>query len=286
MMIKKAYTAVVCWCILMLSGCAKQVNYTDIIMNDFKSLLIAQDMRLQLYEGALDAVNEYIDSPAPESLSKAQSVCSDTITQLLELEEVTSALDDKAKSEMISLSIDIADYNVPFHMQSYYKNNNVQSIMYLLYYLNKAPTLNEQLKYVVEFDLSYGTLERKVDYLAMNGLFVHVPEKATEDFRVDFLPSLTSFSADQLPWEKDEKIIEAKADSLFLDMEREILDYSDYVGSRYTDALTLRQECEAALMKNGVTEDEAEKLLEEIDQLSEQSLQEQEEMAKELPDIE
>lgn len=283
---KKIHIKVICLCLClssMLFVCisntsTKKMDTINIVLDDFKEILKVHDLRIENYENALASTLKYIKSPTEENLSLAKKACIYSIRQILEIEEVHSILDDKIKNEMIALNIDIFDYSVPFNMQSYYKDNNIQTIMNILYFLNNAPIMNEQLQYMVEMNIRIEAAERKIDYLGLNGLFFKVDDKDIDDFKSNFLPSLKSFSRDNLSWEKNSTVIEAKANSLFLDIEKEIIDYSNFVGNQYVDILILNQECENVLIENGFTNDEAKEMISKINNLSQQSLNEQQQL--------
>lgn len=247
----------------------------DGMLLELEEILAVVDNRTWYYENALNAASQYLDRPTDDNLQAARSVCTDSIKSILSLEVVTTALDEKTKNEMVSLGIDIIDYRALFGGQAQYKALHIRTIMSIIYYLNNAPDMNVNLDNLLELELRTETAFRQIDYIGINHLLANVPDDDLGDFISVFLPGLQAFSADQLPWEKNKTVLEAKAEALFLDAENAIGEFAGFIGEEYANLLTTQKEQENVLISNGLTANEAKEILDGINQLAEQSAMEQ-----------
>jgi hypothetical protein len=275
MMMKKLLCVFMAFSILVgLTSCGQSTKNNDALtlaIENIKQPLTLMDERFAIYENALDSVNAYIASPTAENLKNARTTCAKAIGNIAELQDTPLGFGDADLKKMMDIGLNTEDYRVPFNYSDYYKNENIQTLTFIIYYLNQAPALNNVLKYVVKFNIDYQTINRKVEYLCVNELFCKFSGNEIEGFKNEFLPSLKVFSGDKLPWDTDSGALEAKANKLLSDAESDIDDYSEFLGGQYTELLKAQSNYKDMLLSAGYDETEADKIISDIDKLSSKS---------------
>lgn len=259
-----------------LTSCSQSMKKNGALtlaVKNIKQPLILMDERFLIYENALDSVNDYITSPTAESLNNARTTCIKAIGKIAELPDISLSLKDEDLKKMMDIGLNTSDYCVPFDYSNYYKNENIQTLTFILYYLNQAPELNDVLKFVVNFNIDYQAMNRRVEYLCVNELFCKFSGNEIDSFKNEFLPSLKAFSSDKLPWDTDSAALEAKANKLLSDAESDIDDYSEFLGEQYTAMLNAQSNYKDMLLSAGYDEIEADKIISNIDKLSSKSEQ-------------
>lgn len=254
-----------------LTSCSssKKNNSTlALAVENIKQPLVSMNERFTIYENALDTVRAYTTDTTAEKLKKARTSCTEAIGKIAELPAVPLKLNDADLKKMMDIGLNTSDYRVPFDYTDYYKNENIQTLTFILYYLNHAPALNDVLKYVVNFNIDYQTMNRKVEYLCINELFCKFSGSEIDKFKNEFLPSLKSLSADKLPWDTDSASLEAKANKLLSDAEASTDDYSKFIGEQYTAFLNMQSNFKDMLLSSGYDEKQADKIISDIDKIS------------------
>ena len=206
-------------------------------LEDIKGPLIFMDERFSLYENALAAIGAYIENPGDETLDAAKSACMDTLSGIEALVPRESALTEGERGGLIALGINMADYDALFQYADYHKQANIETLTLLSRYLSQAPSLNDMLGHTVDFNVSLHALDRKLEFIGLNHLLCEQSGEVLETFKSGFLPSLTAFAADGLPWETDKDVLEARVGFLFSEIEDEIDDYAAIIGGQYLDFL-------------------------------------------------
>jgi hypothetical protein len=275
MMMKKLLCLIIAFSILSgLTSCSQGRGKNDALalaIENIKQPLLLMNDRFTIYERALESVNSYIASPTEENLKNARANCAEAIGKITELPVAALNLDDSDMKKIMNTGINTEDYRVPFSYGNYYKNENIQTLTFILYYLNQAPELNDVLKYVVNFNINYQAINRKVEYLCINELFCKFSGNEIDSFKDEFLPSLTALSADKLPWETDSSVLEAKANKLLSNAESDIDAYSEFLGKQYQGLLEVQNNNKDILLSAGYDEKEADKIISDIGKLSSDS---------------
>lgn len=256
------------------SSCAQSTKDNDslaLATENIKKPLNLMNERFSIYENALESVNTYIVSPTAGNLQNARTNCTEAIGKIAELQVAALSLNDADLKKIMDVGINTADYRVPFDYQNYYKNENIQTLTFITYYLNQAPALDDVLKYVINFDINYQTMNRKVEYLCVNELFCKLSGNEIDRFKNEFLPSLSVFSEDKLPWDTDSASLEAKANKLLNDTEADTDAYAEFLGEQYTALLDAEGNYRDMLLSAGYDETEADKIISDIDKISSQA---------------
>lgn len=259
-----------------LTSCSQKPKNNDTLtlaVENIKQPLRVMDERFGIYENALDSVNAYIAAPTDEKLKNARTTCAKAIGKIAELPDTPLSLKDTDLKKMMDIGLNTEDYRIPFNYTNYYKNENLQTLTFITYYLNQAPALNDVLKYVISFNIDYQTINRKVEYLCVNELFCKFSGNEIEDFKKEFLPSLKVFSSDKLPWDTESAALEAKANKLLSDAEVDIDDYSEFLGDQYKALLEAESSYKDMLLAAGYDESEADKIISDIGKISSESQQ-------------
>jgi hypothetical protein len=228
------------------------------------------DERFFIYESALDNVSRYVSEPSDEKLKIAKITCIKAIGDIAEQPSASMELDEEVLKNMMDIGINTADFRVPFEYADYYKNENIRTLTLLLDYLNMAPEENETLSYITDLNIKYQTINRKVEYICINELFCGFGGKTIDDFKT-FLSGLSSLGADKLPWETDSAALEAKADKLLLDAEKDIDAYALMIGKLYQAHLSGQTDYSGLLLDAGYSESEADKIVTDITAISEKA---------------
>lgn len=257
-----------------LASCMQGTKKRDILaiaIENIKQPLRQMNERFSVYEEALDSTKTYTASPTEENLKKAKVACSGAIARIAKLQDASINLSDTDIKEMMDIGLNTEDYSVPFRYSNYYKNENIQTLSLIIYYLNQAPDLNDVLEYVVSFNIVYQAMNRQVEYLCINELFCKFSGKEINSFKNEFLPSLEVLSSDKLPWETDSESLEAKAGKLLTGAEVSIDDYSKFIGEQYEILLMAQSNYKDILLSAGYGEAEVDKIISEIDKMSSMS---------------
>lgn len=257
-------------CLVLLCGCSHSSGDAALsrALEDIREPLSLMDIRLSLVENALRVAESYIDNPGEQTLEAAKRACMVSIAQIAELPSPESSLTAEERGRLIKLGLNMADYDVPFQYTDYYKHENIQTLTLLSYYLSGAPSQNEILKYVVNFNLRYQALDRKLEYIGLNDLFCKIDSKELEDFKTDYLPGLATLCADGLPWETDSAVLESKANYWFAEMEDDIDDYADFLGEQYLAQLTAKAAYTDSFGEAGYTPEETDGIIAAINALT------------------
>ncbi|MDR0949091.1 MAG: hypothetical protein LBM69_06220 [Lachnospiraceae bacterium] len=216
-------------------GCSKQnKNETlNLALEALKEPLRLMDQRYNLYTKALEAVRGYVEAPTETSLSTAKQICADAAAQLSALPVPQSSLSEQEEADMIDIGLNVADYKVPIEYEEYNRQQSIQNLTFLTYYLELAPTQDDLLEQIVSVFDEVNIAFRKVDYLCINELFCQFTGKEIDDFTKEFLPSLSALSIDGLPWETDSVVLEVKANTLMNDMDDALMLYAEFIGDQY-----------------------------------------------------
>ena len=262
--------------LVSLVACSQNTKKNDALnlaIENIKQPLTLMNERFSIYEKALDSVNVYIVAPTAGNLQSARTTCNQAIGKIAELPVATLSLSDSDLKKIMDMGLNTADYRVPFDYQNYYKNENIQTLTFIAYYLNQAPALNDVLKYFINFNINYQTMNRKVEYLCVNELFCKFSGNEIDSFKNNFLLSLTVFSADRLPWDIDSAALEAKVNKLLSDAEADTDSYSEFLGEQYTALLEAQSNLKDMLLSAGYDETKADKIISDIDKISVQTEQ-------------
>lgn len=254
-----------------LTSCSQRANNNDVLaiaIENIKQPLGQMNERFSVYEKALDSSNAYTENPTAENLKNAKKACAMAIAKIAGLQDTPVNLSNEDIKKMMDIGLNTEDYSVPFRYSNYYKNENIQTLSLIMYYLNQAPELNDMLEYIVSFNISYQAMNRQVEYLCVNELFCKFSGKEIEGFKNEFLPSLEAFSSDKLTWETDSASLETKADKLLTDAEVSIDEYSKFMGEQYEALLKAQSNYKDMLLSEGFDEVEADKIISEIDKIS------------------
>ncbi len=258
----------ICALLLMVTGCAGGPNAVlERALNNMKPALVTMDKRYALYESALSSVETYLTEPGEETLSAAKMACTESTTQLAELPAVKSDLTNEEISALVKAGLNIADYSVPFENAEYERNECIQNLAVLLYYLDKAPQEDEILKNVASLLGQTNALFRSVDCLCINELFCTFSGEPIDNFKDDFLPGLSTLYAQEPPWDTDSAALMAKANKLMNDAEESIDAYAAFVGERYTFMLETRDQYAKLLADAGYAPDKVKQIIAKIDNI-------------------
>lgn len=274
MMKKLLYVFIVFSMLVSLVACSQNTNKNDTLnlaIENIKQPLTLMNERFSIYEKALDSVNAYIAAPTAGNLQSARAICNQAIGKIAELPVAALSLSDSDLKKIMDMGLNTADYRVPFDYQNYYKNQDIQTLTFIAYYLNQAPALNDVLKYFINFNINYQTMNRKVEYLCVNELFCKFSGNEIDSFKNNFLLSLTVFSADRLPWDIDSAALEAKVNKLLSDAEADTDSYSKFLGEQYTALLEAQSNLKDMLLSAGYDETKADKIISDIDKISAQA---------------
>lgn len=236
------------------------------------------DKRFGYFESALQAAYECAENPIEESIEKAKRICVESIVNILAIPAAVSKLDSGGTREAMRIGVNLVDYNVPFNYALYYKNDNIKTLALMIYFLNHLPATAEGLKYVAQKNQEFHIIDRQIQYLGINELFCRISGEEIEAFYKGFLKSLVFLSADKLAWEKDGLIIEAKVEKLFADMESGLESYSEFAGKQYKSYLSMKKDVKGIMSEIGYSLQERDRILEEMEMLSEQVLYEQQKL--------
>lgn len=276
-MMKKLLCVFIAFAMLVgLTSCGQSTKNNDALalaIENIKQPLSLMDERFAIYENALACVNAYIATPTVENLENARNTCAKAIGKIAELQDTPLGLSDADLKKMVDMGLNTEDYKVPFNYTNYYKNENIQTLTFIIYYLNQAPALDDVLKYVVSFNINYQTMNRKVEYLCVNELFCKFSGNEIDSFKNEFLPSLKAFSGDKLPWDTNSAALEAKVNKLFSDAESDIGNYSEFLGEQYTALLEVESNYKDMLLSAGYAESEADKIVSDIGKILSESEQ-------------
>lgn len=276
-MMKKLLCVFIAFAMLVgLTSCGQSTKNNDALalaIENIKQPLSLMDERYAIYENALACVNAYIATPTVENLENARNTCAKAIGRIAELQDTPLGLSDADLKKMMDMGLNTEDYKVPFNYSNYYKNENIQTLTFIIYYLNQAPALDDVLKYVVDFNINYQTMNRKVEYLCVNELFCKFSGNEIDSFKNEFLPSLKAFSGDKLPWDTNSAALEAKANKLLSDAESDIGNYSEFLGEQYTALLEVESNYKDMLLSAGYDESEADKIVSNIGKILSESEQ-------------
>jgi hypothetical protein len=255
----------------VITACAP-MNKEDAVLgaatDAIKEPVRLMDERFFVYEGALDNVSRYLAEPTDEKLKSAKIACIKAIGNIAEQPSAHMELSDEVLKNMIEIGINTADFRVPFEYADYYKNENIMTLTLILDYLNMAPAENNTLSYITDLNIKYQAVNRKVEYICINELFCGFSGKTTDDFAA-FLSGLPSLGADKLPWETDSAVLEAKADKLLSDSEKDIDAYALTAGKLYQARLSGQIDYSSLLSDAGYSESEADKIATDIEAISE-----------------
>lgn len=272
---RKLLTMFIVFSILLCStSCSQNNKHNDALGLAIKNIqepLSLINERFSIFENALKSANYYLSNPTDENLQKARAACAQAVGKIAELPAASFNLSGEDLKKIMDIGINTEDYRVPFNYESYYKNDNIQTLTFIMYYLSQAPTLNDVLEYILNFETNYQAVNRKVEYLCVNELFCKFSGSEIERFKNDFLPSLTVLSADKLPWDGDSASLEAKANKLLDDAEADTDAYAEFVGDQYTALLDAQRNFKDMLLSAGIDEKEAEKIISDIDMISSQA---------------
>lgn len=225
--------------LFVLSGCSQtDQSVLTRALDDIKASLTLMDTRFSIYENALLTILEYTENPNDEALDAAITACEGAIEEITSLTVPESSLTAEERAELVRLGMNMADYDIPFQYAEYHKEENIINLTDILYYLSNAPLLDDMLEYIVGFHVRFQSLNRKVAYAGMNTLFCHLNDPEIELFKTNFLSGLTSLSSDNLPWETELAVLEARIDFWLKEMEAEVDAYAEFIGALYSDSLT------------------------------------------------
>lgn len=239
----------------------------SLMLDDLKEVLTVQDARYGYYEEALLQTQRYINEPDSDSLKAAITSCAGSIKSIIDVKTVSSALDNDTKNILIKMDIDIIDLQVPFNMQNIDKSYKIQTLMDILYLLEREEPLDDNLIFLVEMMSKIEEVDRKTEYYGLMSLLSEASDKDTESFKNEFLPTLDTFSKDNLMWETDKESIDEKVNKLLNDFEKELDNYALFLGQQYAEEQVLKQACKDALIQNGFSESESENIILEIEKL-------------------
>ena len=264
----RRFLITICALLLMAAGCAGSSDaILERALNNMKPALVIMDQRYALFESGLSSVELYLAKPDEDMLSAAKMACTDSTAQLAELPAAKSDLTNEEKSALVRAGLNIADYSVPFENAEYERNECIQNLAALLYYLDRAPLEDEVLKNVTLLLRQNNTLFRSVDCLCINELFCTFRGDQIDSFKDDFLPGLSTLYKQIPPWDTDSAALMAKADKLMNDAEENIDAYAAFVGERYALMLDMRDQYSKLLADAGYEPDKAQRIIAQIDNI-------------------
>ncbi len=264
----RRFLITICALLLMASGCAGSTDAVlERALDNMKPALVIMDQRYALFESALSSVETYLKKPDDDTLSTAKMACTKSTAQLAVLAAAKSDLTNEEKGALVKAGLNIADYSVPFDNAEYERNECIQNLAALLYYLDIAPQQNEVLQNVASLLRQNNTLFRSVDCLCINELFCTFSGERIDNFKDGFLPGLSTLYAQRPPWDTNSAALMAKADKLMDDAEENIDAYAAFVGQRYTLMLDMRDQYAPLLTDAGYAPDEAKQIIAKIDNI-------------------
>lgn len=263
----KRLTGIVAVFCLLLTGCATPTVSAQPYLDDLEQVLTLRATISTQYTDAMKTVLDYTRTPMPETLTEARMACVFAMEEIASIKEVESALTDDQRKAMAELGMNQADYTTPFRMQEYEKAVRLQNLSYLLYCLNEEPPFIDLAASLTEMNLAYENYDWQIEIAAVNILLADIPENALGTFRETFLPDLAALGGEDLKWETDRDVLEARADSVFDQIEVLIESLAQETGELYLQLLSEERDLQQELETAGVDLEDAEHLVSEIARL-------------------
>lgn len=252
---------------LLLAGCTASAVPVQPYLDDLEEVLAIRAEISGFYTDALEVVLEYTRAPSPETLAGARTICVSALEGIAGAESVESALTDEQRTSMAELGMDQADYATPFRMQEYEKAVRLQNLSDLLCCLNEDPPFDDLAASLAEEKLSFERYDWQIELAAVNILLADVPGEKLGTFRDTFLPDLAALSGEDLKWETERDVLEARADAVFDQMEAMIESSAQKAGALYLELLFQKQDLRRELEAAGVDPERAEQLAVQVERL-------------------
>jgi hypothetical protein len=225
------------------------------VMAAFQTVISSQDQRYTLYEHALAGAQAFADAPGEQTLSRAKALCASAIEEIGSLPLPSPVLSGDAQAELSDMGR-AEDFYAPFDAEPSYRLSTIGSLQTVASLLLSSASQPERIGDVAEINLRLLACDRKIEYLCMNEFINAFSTAGTQPFRDDFLPTLTVFCKDRLPWGTDADVLEAMVEEVFSQYEGLLTQYEQIIGAMYADLMNMRADTVKLMKEYGYTQEQ------------------------------
>ena len=239
--------------VLLAVGCGNKQQAEEaykIIVDDYANIMLRQDLDSAEYDGALSAVNSYLQKPDAETLQAARTKVQKTVSSMEEASaEITSYTMEKGFSDTLK------EYGI--EPEEYLMNADARADE-LADYVSTLKVLDEFLSYEETGDLTRDALRmeyqmtaetqdilRSYNYCGINYWFAGWGEEEVSYVKRKVHDHLQSFSAEQETWKDDRDAVEQRMTAYMNELEDVMEEWADYLGDYQEEIYQIQKDLES-----------------------------------------
>lgn len=233
--------------------------------NDVKDLLYYEQINLTIldtmyytYREALKNCENYLREPSAAGYQELAAFLENAKEQIQKQSGQVIQLSEALSSALSDTEIDTANVKGLAQIPGIVYMEIDSTIGYLKVFMDPDIPLDMATRHrIVEINQELLQLEAGNLYISTCELLLPVDEKALEEFRLKFLPSLSVISEKTQLWTRDETTLKAQLESIQTQQDNLEREYATFVGNANIDFLAEKDALIQLLMTSGLTREEA-----------------------------